>query len=170
MFARACFSSISLIFRFDWDTAISEIFGGSEWFYHEMWIKRSWLFSVLDFLCWHVDTVTHLPLKMKRRFTDSVNADSFHMGFWEKSAQVPGKLITNARLMLQKPRDESMLRQHAQQLCYFIIWFLVFFHVSGLITIITVMSAIINNTTLTLPAFVFAAQLTLSFNFFNKVN
>lgn len=73
----------------------------------------------------------------------------FHMGFWEKSAQVPEKLITNVRLMLYKPRDESMLHQHAQYCCVTSLFdFCFFFHVSGLITIITVMPAIINNTTL----------------------
>lgn len=130
---------------FDWDAAINEIFGGSEWLYHEIWIKRSWLFSVVDFLCWHIDIVTHLSENAKMLYWLS----EFHMGFWEESAQVPEKLITNVRLMLYKPRDESMLHQHAQYCCVTSLFdFCFFFHVSGLTTIITVMPAIINNTTL----------------------
>lgn len=50
----------------------------------------------------NVNTVTHLSLKMQRLQTDSLNADSFHMGFWEKSTQVPGKLITNVWLHILK--------------------------------------------------------------------
>lgn len=49
-----------------------------------------------------VNTVTHLSLKMQRLQTDSLNADSFHMGFWEKSTQVPGKRITNVWLHILK--------------------------------------------------------------------
>lgn len=143
---------------FDWDTAINEIFGGSEWLYHKIWLKCSWLFSVVDFLCWHFDTV---PYGLLGKISSS-------------SRKTNHKCAAN---VVQTTRREYVTSAPAILLCYFIIWLLFFLsclrshnYYHSYASYNKQYHAVI------LPSFVFADQLTLSFYFLinliklNKLN